>query len=100
MIQYAGNTLEYYDCILKISPGTSKRNPYQSKTSYSTLAPWMGEDVRSGDCLPKTEVKKGLKKRKNDTKVSTKMVDEDTILTLIESKKVCAFYIGSSYTCY
>ncbi|CAL8269647.1 unnamed protein product [Arctogadus glacialis] len=47
----------------------------------------MGEDVRSGDCLPKTEVKKGLKKRKEDTKVSTKMVDEDTILTLIESKK-------------
>ncbi|CAL8300529.1 unnamed protein product [Boreogadus saida] len=47
----------------------------------------MGEDVRTGDCLPKTEVKKGMKKRKEDTKVSTKMVDEDTILTLIESKK-------------
>ncbi|KAJ8352161.1 hypothetical protein SKAU_G00236370 [Synaphobranchus kaupii] len=46
----------------------------------------MGEKTRTGDVLPKTEVHKGLKRRA-DNRTSTKKVDEDTILSLLEAKK-------------
>uniref|UniRef100_A0AAQ4PPL1 C2H2-type domain-containing protein n=1 Tax=Gasterosteus aculeatus aculeatus TaxID=481459 RepID=A0AAQ4PPL1_GASAC len=67
--------------------GTTTVNPYRSLLSYSTLAPWMGKDTRAGNILPKTEVKKGLKKRSGETMVSNQKVDEDLIHALLESKK-------------
>lgn len=58
--------------------------------TYSALAPWMGKHTRAGNILPKTEVKKGLKKRSGETKASSiQKVDEDVLLALLESKKVC-----------
>lgn len=48
----------------------------------------MGKDTRAGNILPKTEVKKGLKKRSGETMVSNQKVDEDIIHALLESKKV------------
>jgi hypothetical protein len=48
----------------------------------------MGKYTRVGDVLPKTEVKKGIKTRKDYTQVTSKSVDEDVILSLIETKKV------------
>ncbi|KAM8862765.1 uncharacterized protein AB9W97_017970 isoform 5-T6 [Spinachia spinachia] len=50
--------------------GTTTVNPYRSLLSYSTLAPWMGKETRAGNILPKTEVKKGLKKRSGEAVVS------------------------------
>ncbi|KAK7919082.1 hypothetical protein WMY93_010366 [Mugilogobius chulae] len=63
-------------------------NPYKQKLSHSTLAPWMGENTRYGNVLPKTEIKKAMGK-KRDTAISkaAQNVNEDTIRELIESKK-------------
>lgn len=96
-IEYDVNVNETYVYHLKISPGTSTRNPYESKTSYTTLAPSMGEDVRKEDTLPKTEVKEGMKKRKEDSKVPAKKLDEDSIVSLLDLKKVCYIENVSSY---
>ena len=91
---------ETYGYHFKISLGTSTTNPYESKASYLTLAPWMGEDVRKEDTLPKTEAKKGMKKRKEDPKVPARKLDEDTILSMLELKKVCFIENVSSYCCH
>lgn len=61
---------------------------YVSLIGHSTLAPWMGEHTRVGNILPKTEVKKALKKRTDDTKHPTREINEDIILNIIDSKKV------------
>ena len=72
--------------------GSSIKNPYSINSSYSTLAPWMGKDVRIGDVLPKTEVKKGLQKRQGTSRPATNKVDEDRILVLLDSKNVSVSY--------
>lgn len=90
-------------CLLK---GTSVANPYSTTPGHSTLAPWMGENTRVGNILPKTEVKKALKRKPDDIKHPAKKMNEDIILEIIESKKVyvvliyCWFYIsGLSVNC-
>ncbi|KAK0156411.1 hypothetical protein N1851_000281 [Merluccius polli] len=68
--------------------GTSVANPYSSTPGHSTLAPWMGENTRVGNILPKTEVKKALKRKPDDIKHPGKKINEDIILEIIESKKL------------
>ncbi len=46
----------------------------------------MEEDVRKGDNLTKTEIRKGILKKKDNLKVSTNILDEDTILSLNKSR--------------
>lgn len=48
----------------------------------------MGEHTRVGNVLPKTEVKKAMKRKTGDFKHPPKKINEDIILKLIESKKV------------
>ncbi|KAL7396910.1 hypothetical protein ABVT39_013480 [Epinephelus coioides] len=67
--------------------GTSTANPFRSRLSYSSLAPWMGKHTRVGNILPKTEIKKGLKKRSGETTVSSQKVDEDIRHALLDSKR-------------
>uniref|UniRef100_A0A8P4FW34 Ubiquitin-like protease family profile domain-containing protein n=1 Tax=Dicentrarchus labrax TaxID=13489 RepID=A0A8P4FW34_DICLA len=67
--------------------GTSVANPYSTTPGHSTLAPWMGENTRVGNILPKTEVKKALKRKPDDIKPPAKKINEDIILEIIESKK-------------
>ena len=68
--------------------GTFVTNPYPTSVGHSTLAPWMGEHTRVGNILPKTEVKKALKKRTDDHKQPTEKINEDIILDIIDSKRV------------
>ncbi|TKS66023.1 hypothetical protein D9C73_000079 [Collichthys lucidus] len=70
-----------------IISGTSVANPYATSVRHSTLAPWMGKYTRIGNILPKTEVKKAMKKRTDDPKHSPKKINEDIVLEIIESKK-------------
>ncbi|XP_077936579.1 uncharacterized protein LOC144383347 [Gasterosteus aculeatus] len=67
--------------------GSSVANPYCLSVGHSTLAPWMGEHTRVGNVLPKTEVKKAMKRKTGDFKHPPKKINEDIILKLIESKK-------------
>ena len=67
--------------------GTSIVNPFKSKAPYSHLAPWMGGAVRKGDVIPKTEKKKGLKKRQTG-QTEVNRWDEDRIMTLLEQEPV------------
>ncbi|KAI4796434.1 hypothetical protein KUCAC02_026986 [Chaenocephalus aceratus] len=67
--------------------GTSVANPFCTSVCHSTLAPWMGEQTRVGNILPKTEAKKALKKKKDDIKHPNMNINEDIILGIIDSKK-------------
>ncbi|XP_077936546.1 uncharacterized protein LOC144383326 isoform X2 [Gasterosteus aculeatus] len=67
--------------------GSSVANPYCLSVGHSTLAPWMEEHTRVGNVLPKTEVKKAMKRKTGDFKHPPKKINEDIILKLIESKK-------------
>lgn len=68
--------------------GTTVYNPYCISTHQSTLAPWMGRHTRLGNILPKTEIRKALKKKLDNITHSTRHINKDIILELIESKKV------------
>lgn len=68
--------------------GTTAANPYSTSTHHSNLAPWMGQQSRSGNILPKTEIKKALTKKTDHSTHPTKNINEDIILEIIESKKV------------
>ncbi|XP_030581204.1 uncharacterized protein LOC115777435 [Archocentrus centrarchus] len=67
--------------------GTSVANPYCKTDRHSTLAPWMGAHTRVGNILPKTEVKKVLKKASDDTKHPPEQINEELILQIINSEK-------------
>lgn len=58
----------------------------------------MGENTRVGDILPKTEALKAQPKCKKVTQAQTKMVDEEMILKLLDSKKVWIFHYAVSKT--
>lgn len=73
-------------------------NPFCTPVRHSTLAPWMGQHTRVGNILPKTEVKKAMKKRKpDDIKHHPKQMNEDIIHEIIESKK---YTLSLSYSVY
>ena len=88
---YTNNIFEqlHLQCSIFLQIGTSVANPYSTSLHHSTLAPWMGEHTRKGNILPKTEVKKAMKKRTDDPKHPPKPINEDIILNMIESRKVC-----------
>lgn len=60
----------------------------QDSGTASVREPVNHTAARIGSILPKTEVKKALKKKPTDIKHPTKKINEDIILDLTESKKV------------
>ncbi len=82
--------LKFYLFFLSTSPAeTKEKNPFSSDLSYSSFAPWLGSSCRVGPIVPKTEILKGFSDRLCDKSppVDSHAV-EDTVLKLIESKKV------------
>ena len=79
--------------VILFHKGTSVTNPYHTTIKHSTLAPWMGQHTRLGSILPKTEIKKALKKKPTNINHPAKKINEDIILDLIESKKVYVMLI-------
>ncbi|MGL5904517.1 MAG: hypothetical protein ACRCZO_17675 [Cetobacterium sp.] len=68
---------------------TKERNPFSSELSYSSFAPWLGSSCRAGSVLPKTEILKGFSDRLSDKSPPVDLhAVEDTVLKLLESKKV------------
>lgn len=65
------------------------KNPYSEELGQSNFFPWIGPDSRCSDVVPSTEFLKGLRSNTNLQASSSKAcVNEDSILTLLESKKV------------
>lgn len=56
--------------------------------SEHNLPPWLGEEVRHLDAVPKTEILKGHKKKGHLSKKPTKDFTEDAIMELVENQKV------------
>ncbi|XP_062371647.1 uncharacterized protein LOC134059102 [Sardina pilchardus] len=65
--------------------GTTTANPYNSPLAYSSFTPWLGERVRVGDVVPKTEALKGFSQKDQLPSSLSMTVDEDTILTVLDS---------------
>ncbi|KAL6481153.1 hypothetical protein MHYP_G00092330 [Metynnis hypsauchen] len=51
--------------LCSVTKGGRTHNPFSSILTYSELAPWIGENTRAGDIVPKTEILKGLWQKSN-----------------------------------
>ena len=75
-------------CIFSNVLGKTKINPYKKDPKDHNLPPWLGEEVRDSDVVPKTEILKGYKKKGSQEKKPSKDVNEDQIMELVEQTKV------------
>ncbi|XP_067227090.1 uncharacterized protein [Chanodichthys erythropterus] len=65
----------------------SSQNPFSSPLTYSAFTPWIGQNSRMSDVIPKTEIFKGLsQKDRLWTKRPIEEFDEDRILQVLETK--------------
>lgn len=66
--------------------GTKIPNPYTSGLSCSSFTPWLGQNVRVSDTVPKTEALKSLSQKGRAPDLDTvSATDEDAILKVLES---------------
>ncbi|XP_041947212.1 uncharacterized protein LOC121708549 isoform X1 [Alosa sapidissima] len=80
-------TLEKRMVAAGLCDGAKVANPYTCPVTYSSFTPWLGEEVRVSDVVPKTEVLKGLfqKGQSPSSEIVFETDEEAAILKVLES---------------